>query len=67
MSTSQCNHLSEAMFDFDLDGVRTITDMLNLLSSFGCSYGCTASLNNLDSVATDDLLLWLGVFGLSCQ
>ena len=63
----QDDELNTCMGDFDLDGVRTITDMLHLLSSFGCSYGCTASLNNLDSVATDDLLLWLGVFGLSCQ
>ena len=63
----QDDELNTCMGDFDLDGVRTITDMLHLLSFFGCSYGCTASLNNLDSVATDDLLLWLGVFGLNCQ
>ena len=50
-----------------MDGTRTINDMLHLLSSFGCVSGCTASLNNFDDVATDDLLLWLGVFGLDCD
>ena len=55
------------MGDFDLDGARTINDMLHLLSSFGCELGCTASLNEFDSVYTDDLLLWLGVFGLDCD
>ena len=59
--------LNPCMGDFDLDGARTINDMLHLLASFGCESGCTASLNTLDSVATDDLLLWLGVFGLDCE
>ena len=61
------SELNPCMGDFDMDGVRTINDMLHLLSSFGCSSGCTASLNAEDNVATDDLLLWLGVFGLNCE
>jgi len=52
--------------DFDLDGTRTINDMLQLLSGFGCEAGCSASMDNLDTVDTADLLLWLGVFGLDC-
>jgi choice-of-anchor B domain-containing protein len=70
---NDCNGLIEegelnpCMGDFDLDGTRTIGDMLHLLSSFGCTSGCTASLNGSDSVYTDDLLLWLGVFGLDCD
>jgi choice-of-anchor B domain-containing protein len=61
------SELNPCMGDFDLDGARTINDMLHLLSSFGCELGCTASLNAFDSVYTDDLLLWLGVFGLDCD
>lgn len=59
--------MNPCMGDFDLDGSRTISDMLHLLSSFGCESGCTGSLNNIDTVATDDLLLWLSVFGLDCE
>lgn len=61
------DEVNPCMGDFDLDGARTINDMLHLLASFGCESGCTASLNNQDTVATDDLLLWLGVFGLDCE
>ena len=53
--------------DFDLDGNRTINDMLQILSSFGCASGCSASMDNLDTVDTSDLLLWLGVFGVDCD
>ena len=53
--------------DFDLDGNRTINDMLQLLSNFGCEAGCSSSMDNQDTVDTADLLLWLGVFGLDCD
>ena len=53
--------------DFDLDGNRTINDMLQLLSNFGCEAGCSSSMDNQDTVDTADLLLWLGVFGLDCN
>lgn len=59
--------LNPCMGDFDFDGSRGVGDMLHLLSSFGCNAGCTASMNNEDKVATADLLLWLGVFGLDCE
>lgn len=53
--------------DFDMDGIRTISDMLHLLSAFGCTGGCTASMNAYDSVVIDDLLIYLGVFGAPCN
>ena len=53
--------------DFDMDGMRTISDMLHLLSAFGCTSGCTASMNAYDSVVIDDLLIYLGVFGAPCN
>lgn len=53
--------------DFDLDGNRTINDMLQILSGFGCASGCASSMDNIDTVDTADLLLWLGVFGLDCD
>ena len=53
--------------DFDLDGNRTINDMLQLLSNFGCEAGCSSSMDNQDTVDTADLLVWLGVFGLDCD
>jgi len=53
--------------DFDLDGNRTINDMLQILSGFGCESGCASSMDSIDTVDTADLLLWLGVFGLDCD
>ena len=53
--------------DFDLDGSRSIDDMLFLLSWFGCDSGCLASLDAEDTVDIGDLLLWLGVFGQDCD
>jgi hypothetical protein len=53
--------------DFDLDGSRSIDDMLFLLSWFGCGSGCLASLDAEDTVDIGDLLLWLGVFGQDCD
>lgn len=59
--------LNPCMGDFDMDGARTINDMLHLLASFGCQSGCTASMNNVDGVGAEDLLSWLSVFGLACE
>lgn len=59
--------LNPCMGDFDLDGARTVNDMLHLLSSYGCQSGCTASMNTVDSVVMNDLLMWLSVFGIDCE
>lgn len=53
--------------DFNGDGERNITDMLILLSNFGCLQDCIADMNGDDIVSTDDLLLFLGVFGQPCE
>ena len=58
---------AECLGDFDGDGYRNVSDMLNILSSFGCTNGCTASMNALDAVAIDDLLIYLSLFGLACE
>jgi hypothetical protein len=58
--------LSACTGDFNQDGQRSVSDMLHLLSHFGCNVGCVASMNELDMVSIIDLLLYLSVFGTSC-
>ncbi|MDA0728685.1 MAG: choice-of-anchor B family protein [Bacteroidetes bacterium] len=58
--------LSACMGDFNQDGQRSVSDMLQLLSYFGCDMGCVTSMNELDMVSIVDLLLYLSVFGTSC-
>lgn len=59
--------LNPCLGDFDLDGLRSTSDMLEILSAMGCQVGCTASTNGDDSVGIADLLSFLGVFGLPCN
>lgn len=52
--------------DFDQDGLRSVNDILILLSQFGCSANCTTDLDGNGQITTGDLLLMLGVFGTIC-
>ncbi|MFT5185066.1 MAG: hypothetical protein ACI84C_002201 [Flavobacteriales bacterium] len=52
--------------DFNGDFIRDTTDLLQLLSQFGCQSDCFADLNNDDIVDTIDILTFLSLFGTSC-
>ncbi|HIO59431.1 MAG TPA: hypothetical protein EYN28_04575 [Flavobacteriales bacterium] len=52
--------------DFNNDGVVTVSDLLELLSSFGCTSNCANDLTGDNLVTVADLLQILSVFGLDC-
>ena len=52
--------------DFDGDGERTVTDLLWVLSEYGCTSGCTADLNGDGLVTVIDLMNLLSNYGVSC-
>jgi len=52
--------------DFDGDGERTVTDLLWVLSEYGCTSGCTADLNGDGMVTVIDLMNLLSNYGVSC-
>jgi hypothetical protein len=74
-----CNYAPEAIFDnedcamipADLDVPPNfnvgISDLLNLLSDFGCQTNCTADINSDGQVGALDLLDMLGVLGDDCE
>ena len=74
-----CNYAPEAIFDNgecallpgDLDnpanGNVGISDLLFLLSEFGCNSDCSADVNGDGHVGATDLLDMLGTFGDSCE
>ena len=53
--------------DFDENGNRNTSDLLELLSNFGCTSGCTASMDDSDDVDISDLLSWLLYYGATCS
>ena len=53
--------------DFDQDSFVAVSDLLVLLSEFGCFSNCSGDLNDDDSVSTPDLLLFLGLYGVQCE
>lgn len=53
--------------DLNDDGLRGATDILVMLSAFGCTEGCGApDLNGDGIVAASDVLMALSVFGVAC-
>lgn len=53
--------------DFDNDGLIGITDVITLLSNWGCSGNCTVDPNGNGSVSASDLTYMLTVFGQMCN
>ena len=53
--------------DLNLDGYITISDLLLILSEFGCTSSCSNDVNQDGYVTVDDLLLILSVFGNTCE
>jgi len=52
--------------DYNNDGVISVSDLLELLSTFGCTSNCVTDLNGDDMVSVGDLLDLLTVYGTSC-
>jgi hypothetical protein len=49
--------------DYDADGVVTVSDLLVLLSDFGCESCPDHDLTGDGDVTVQDILVWLGLFG----
>tara|TARA_B100000767_G_scaffold69118_1_gene65718 strand:- start:3174 stop:6494 length:3321 start_codon:yes stop_codon:yes gene_type:complete len=61
------NEVAPCLADFDLDGIITVNDLLYLLADFGCSSNCSADITNDNTVNTNDIALFLGLFGTYCE
>ncbi|MFM1930857.1 MAG: hypothetical protein RL226_160 [Bacteroidota bacterium] len=54
------------MGDFNDDGSINVSDLLYLLSEFGCTSSCAADMNGDGAVNSGDALMFFGLFGLDC-
>ena len=63
-----CESLSCAVCQGDIngDGMITVSDILIVLSEFGCMTGCTADVDGDTYVNVADILLILSMFGTAC-
>ena len=52
--------------DFNFDGFVDTSDVLFMLSDFGCLANCLTDMTNDDITGTVDLLVFLSVFGFPC-
>ena len=52
--------------DYNGDGMRSVDDLLALLSDFGCFGSCEADNNADGAVGVADLMGMLSVYGLTC-
>jgi hypothetical protein len=52
--------------DWNNDGLISISDMLMVLSEFGCAEGCNYDMSGDGSVTTTDILQMLSLFGSTC-
>ena len=52
--------------DIDGDGAVTVSDLLAILSEFGCSTGCLYDINQNGNVGVGDVLEILAAFGDTC-
>lgn len=52
--------------DFNADGARNVTDLLMMISEFGCTNGCTTDLDNDGMVTSADVVSMLSVFATFC-
>ena len=53
--------------DMDGDLVVTVSDVLDVLSEFGCASACTMDINGDGSTNVTDVLLVLSAFGTACN
>ena len=52
--------------DYNGDGMRSVEDLLTLLSDFGCPVNCITDANGDSPVGVADLMDVLSVYGTSC-
>ena len=52
--------------DLDGDGVHGATDILDVLSEYGCTSGCVRDVTGDGVVSANDILLVLALYGQSC-
>ena len=52
--------------DYNGDGMRSVDDLLALLSDFGCFGSCEADNNADGAVGVADLMGMLSVYGSTC-
>ena len=52
--------------DWNNDGIISVSDMLLVLSEFGCAEGCNYDMSGDGGVTTSDILQMLALFGSSC-
>ena len=52
--------------DFNENGTVETVDFLDLLSEFGCNFNCNYDLNANSSVTTEDIIIFLALFGEVC-
>ncbi len=71
---NNCNGLVEAteavpvcLGDFNNDLFINVSDLLILLSDFGCSGNCIADLNESGDVNSSDMLVFLSLFDTTCE
>ena len=62
-----CNYINACFGDFNNDGVITVSDLLTMLASFGCTEDCETDLSGDDVVSVADLLELLAVYGTQCE
>ena len=53
--------------DMDGDLVVTVSDVLDILSEFGCASACTMDINGDGATNVTDVLLVLSAFGTTCS
>ena len=53
--------------DMDGDGAVTVSDILDVLSEFGCVEGCLMDVNGDDVTNVTDVLAVLSAFGTTCN
>ena len=61
-----CAHGAVCPTDLDGDGFHGASDILALLSEFGCSEGCTLDITGDGSVSALDILALLALYGEAC-
>ena len=61
-----CAHGAVCPTDLDGDGFHGASDILALLSEFGCSEGCTLDITGDGSVSALDILALLPLYGEAC-
>ena len=53
--------------DLDGDGIHGATDILSILSEFGCTNGCTRDITGDGAVSANDILSLLALYGTFCS